>query len=76
MILNPWRALREQREEHIAVYSDLIRQVEKLNDELDDAVITSVVLENALRNIVAQEKPTSNSTVKRMAGIAREALIK
>jgi hypothetical protein len=31
-------------------------------------------LEHALRLIEAEEKPTSNATVKRMARIAREAL--
>ena len=31
-------------------------------------------LENGLQSIAAQEKPTSNATVKRMARIAREAL--
>lgn len=29
---------------------------------------------SALRNVAAQEKPTSNATVKRMARMAREAL--
>ena len=31
-------------------------------------------LTEALRSIIAQEKPTSNATVRRMARIAREAL--
>lgn len=34
----------------------------------------SVHYENALRHIMAQETPTANATVKRMAKIARDAV--
>lgn len=40
------------------------------NIELD----LNVHYENALRHIMAQETPTANATVKRMAKIARDAV--
>jgi hypothetical protein len=34
----------------------------------------AIVRDDALRRIAAEEKPTSNATVRRMARIAREAI--
>lgn len=74
MIWNPWKALRIEREENISARHELIRQIVQLNDEIEVVHLDCVKLENALRLVIDQEKPTSNSTVKRMANIAREGL--
>lgn len=74
MIWNPWKALRIEQEENIALRSEMIRQVSQLYDDLEAVHLDCVKLEDALRLVIAQEKPTSNSTVKRMANIAREGL--
>jgi hypothetical protein len=42
--------------------------------ELRNEVAAWNIREHALRSIAAQEKPTSNATVRRMARMAREAL--
>jgi hypothetical protein len=76
MIWNPWKALRIEREENIALRHDMLRQVSQLYDDLDAVHLDCVKLEDALRLVIDQEKPTSNSTVKRMANIAREGLFK
>ena len=74
MIWNPWKALRIERDENIAARHELIRQIVQLNDEIEVVHLDCVKLEDALRLVIDQEKPTSNSTVKRMANIAREGL--
>jgi hypothetical protein len=74
MIWNPWKALRIEQEENVALRHDMIRQVSQLYDDLEAAHLDCVKLEDALRLVIDQEKPTSNSTVKRMANIAREGL--
>ena len=76
MIWNPWKALRNEQERNIAAHHELIRQIVQLNDEIETVHLDCVKLENALRLVIDQEKPTSNSTVKRMANIAREGLFK
>ena len=76
MIWNPWKALRIEREENWEARHELIRQIVQLNDEIETVHLDCVKLENALRLVIDQEKPTSNSTVKRMANIAREGLFK
>lgn len=76
MIWNPWKALRIEREENIALRSEMIRQVSQLYDDLEAVHLDCVKLEDALRLVIDQEKPTSNSTVKRMVNIAREGLFK
>jgi hypothetical protein len=63
MILNPWKEIKRLRE-----------KVETYNSVARENYYTFANLEGALREIAAQEKPTSNATVKRMARIAREAL--
>ena len=76
MIWNPWKALRIQQERNIDARHELIRQIVQLNDEIEAVHLDCVKLEDALRLVIDQEKPTSNSTVKRMANIAREGLFK
>lgn len=76
MIWNPWKALRIEQEQNIAARHELIRQVSQLYDDLEAVHLDCVKLEDALRLVIDQEKPTSNSTVKRMARIAREAIAK
>lgn len=63
MIKNPWKENRLLREE-------LHYQSKMKNTWLDIAAKR----DDALRRIAAEERPTSNATVKRMAKIAREAL--
>jgi uncharacterized coiled-coil protein SlyX len=65
MILNPWKRITEL-EEQIANQLDQMAQYDiEIGGLLD-----------ALDDIVAEERPTSNATVKRMARIARDARAK
>jgi hypothetical protein len=58
-----WKEIKRLRE-----------QIEAYNSVARENYYTVANLEGALYDIAAEEKPTSNSTVKRMAKIAREAL--
>ena len=72
MILNPWKEIERLREE-LRVRTDLTdmwRKSAMLEGKVADE------LRNDLLWIAAEEKPTSNATVKRMARMAREALKK
>jgi hypothetical protein len=72
MILNPWKEIERLREE-LRVRTDLTdmwRKSAMLERKVTDE------LRNDLLRIAAEEKPTSNATVKRMARMAREALKK
>lgn len=60
---NPWKEIKRLREE-----------IDQKNMMLRDDYYTIVGLHGVLRDIAAEEKPTSNATVKRMARMAREAL--
>lgn len=53
---------------------EALKQVDEWKDISNKIAHTSGVQRAALEDIVSQEKPTSNSTVKRMAAIARTAL--
>ena len=77
MIKNPWKENRllhglvAQHERTINMSNAIINvQAVNLKAMLDKAD----AVEDALRKIAAEEKPTSNATVKRMAKIARGAL--
>jgi hypothetical protein len=63
MIWNPWKEIKRLRD-----------KVETYNSVARENYYTLANLEGALHEIAAQEKPTSNATVRRMARIAREAL--
>jgi CHASE3 domain sensor protein len=70
MTLNPWKKIRQLEER-------LKQQVEQTDGWAENFIDTSDLLNaarNALRAIAAEEKPTSNATVKRMAAMAREGL--
>ncbi len=75
MILNPWKALRVERDENLAARVEMWRQICQLEREISSAQMECVKLEDALKLVIDQEKPTSNSTVKRMANIARQGLL-
>lgn len=63
MIWNPWKEIKRLRE-------DLA------NWRKEYGIVYSQWLDHniALQDVIAEERPTSNATVKRMAKIAREAL--
>ena len=63
--LNPWKRITEL-EDQIA---DLLDQMAQYDIEIGGLL-------DALDDIAAEEKPTSNATVKRMARIARDAMEK
>jgi len=77
MIWNPWKEIKRLRNKLDVEASwfyaseshntDLQREVRRLMDR-------SNKLNIALQNIIAEEKPTSNATVKRIVRIAREGL--
>lgn len=65
-----WRTIKNLRRE-----LEVTRQIADMwkdSVRLRDEEITD--LSDALKRIAAEEKPTSNSTVKRMAQMAREVL--
>ena len=70
MIWNPWKEIKLLREELDDAGMSISRLLGDVIDQ-DDEINT---LRDAMRAIVAEEKITSNATVKRMARIAREAL--
>jgi len=63
MIWNPWKEIKRLRE-----------IMNRNNAMARDDYYTIADLRAALGEVAAQENPTSNATVKRMAKIAREAL--
>ena len=63
MIWNPWKEIKRLRE-----------IMNRNNAMARDDYYTIVDLRASLHEIAAEEKPTSNATVRRMAKIAREAL--
>lgn len=72
MIWNPWKENKRLREE-------LAQQVEQTKGWCDAMMSCSDKLDAAdqtLFAIAAEEKPTSNATVKRICKMAREALAK
>lgn len=72
MIWNPWKEIKWLR--------GLLDVQHERADNLQNLSITRaarvIKLENALLAIAAEEKPTSNATVKRICKMAREALAK
>ena len=72
MIWNPWKEIKWLR--------GLLDVQHERADNLQNLSITRaarvIKLENALLAIAAEEKPTSNATVKRICKMAREALDK
>ncbi len=65
MILNPWKRITELED-----------QIANMLDQMTQYDIEIGGLIDALDDISAEEKITSNATVKRMAKIAREAIEK
>lgn len=75
--LNPWmeaRILRGRLDEELIEAARLQSVVDQQLVYLRALNQSNLKYEDALRNVVAEERPTSNATVKRMAKIAREAL--
>ena len=70
MIWNPWKEIKWLR--------GLLDVQHERADNLQNLSITRaarvIKLENALLAIAAEEKPTSNATVKRICKMARETL--
>jgi hypothetical protein len=70
MIWNPWKKIRQLEER-------LKQQVEQTNGWAENFMDMAGRLDrtnDALKNIAAEEKPTSSGVVKRMAAMAREGL--
>lgn len=65
LIWNPWKEINRLR-----------GMINQKNMMARDDYYTIVGLHCVLQDIAAEEKPTSNATVKRMARMAREALNK
>jgi uncharacterized coiled-coil DUF342 family protein len=79
MILNPWKEIRRQRgelEERKNKIDALRRYGRDMQEEVYRLLNRADKLNIGLQDIIAEERPTSNATVKRMAKIAREALKK
>ena len=79
LIWNPWKENKRLR--HAAcIWSDTVDRWQsafyKLSNQLADHKGYVKQYERVLQDIAAEEKPTSNATVKRMARMAREALNK
>jgi hypothetical protein len=72
MILNPWKKIRQAE----AANAQLVNLMIQKSNLIDDLTMEVYELRDRLDAIVAQEKPTSNSTVKRMANIARMGVAK
>jgi hypothetical protein len=66
MIWNPWKRIR-QLERQLGHMDDWIELAGRYQRRLDRA-------EKVLRNIAAEEKPSSIQIVKRIAAMAREGL--
>ena len=70
MIWNPWKKIRQLEER-------LKQQVEQTNGWAENFMDMAGRLDrtnDALKNIAAEEKPTSSGVVKSMAAMAREGL--
>lgn len=67
-------ALRAEKEATAAKVGWRDDTIEKLSDRLESMSEQSHARGAALRAIAAEEKPSSNATVRRMARMAREAL--
>ena len=84
MIWNPWKKIKFLEDcikddmEHLRAQSEEINALKKSRDAygktIDRHEKELVNMSNALLAIIAEERPTSNATVKRMARIARTAL--
>jgi len=70
MIWNPWKKIR-QLEDRLKHEMDCSDKFMKLSVDYSNKLSRA---NDALKNIVAEEKPTSNAVVKRMATMAREGL--
>jgi hypothetical protein len=72
MTLNPWREIRQLREQLQAQtdLTDMWRKSAMLERKVTDE------LRNDLLRVAAEEKPNSSAAVKQMAQMAREALSK
>lgn len=67
MIWNPWKEIKRLRAELNGAVNTIYHLENQLGAECQVKV-------SVLKDIIAEEKPTSNATVRRMARIAREAL--
>ncbi len=79
MIWNPWKEIKRLREELNRVKYHLGLSNMEENNLRDFLVLADqrlYAVRDILDKIAVEEKPTSNSTVKRMARMAREALAK
>ena len=70
MIWNPWKKIR-QLEDRLKHEMDCTDEFMELSVDYSNKLSRA---NDALKNIVAEEKPTSNAVVKRMAAMAREGL--
>jgi hypothetical protein len=70
MIWNPWKEIKRLELQVKAVTKSEDTTLEMLHRALDRADTMHI----ALQEIIREEKPTSNATVKRIANIARGAL--
>lgn len=70
MIWNPWKRITQMQE--IITYNEV--RIAGMLDMMDRDTASFMDMRNVLTGIAAEEKPTSNATVKRMAKMAREAL--
>ena len=79
MIWNPWKEIRRLREEldgRKTKIDALRRYGRDMQEEVYRLLNRADKLNIGLQDIIAEEKPTSNATVRRMANMAREALKK
>ena len=79
LIWNPWKEiklLREQLDASSSRYIKMMDDRDRLLKEVHRLLDRADKLHVGLRDVIAEEKPSSNATVKRMARIAREALKK
>jgi hypothetical protein len=67
---NPWKEIKLLRSELNESETSVSRLILDLIDQDDE----NTALRDAMRAIIAEEKLTSNATVKRMARIARGVL--
>lgn len=74
MIWNPWKEIKRLRADIERIHETWRERNEKTLHLLHSSDDARLELRNALQHIAAEEKPTSNATVKRMAKIARGAL--
>ncbi len=70
MIWNPWKEIKRLREE-IELRIRQAHEWAELSDELFERLDAK---DRILLAIISEEKPTSNSTVKRIIRMAREAM--